>query len=743
MRWLRTPLAPLAIAFVAGIAGTELIPSAFLWALWLAAIGAALVLLVLHRPACTAIALLLGVVAIGALRGVPAPLDADDVARLALPREATVAGMIADEPARLGPERERFVLDVVGIDGAARSGRVQMSVYGGAARLHEGQRISVRARLRRATGYANPDGFDYAAFLARDGIHVIGSANARAVTVLDAATPWNVEVRRRALATIDAALPPVSAALLGGLLLGARGELPADVLDAFRRAGVYHVLAVSGFNVALVASFVFAVVLIARASQRAAAVAAIVVVLGFAAVVGPQPSVLRAAVMGVLVLVAILLDRDAAVVNSLALAAIAILAVRPGDLRDPGFQLSFAATLGLVLAPQARGLVLGSIGVSLGAQLAVLPITLVHFNQVSTIGILANLGIVPLAGLATVLGLAAVAVSTASDALARVLFDATWPVLIALRTLVWLAASMPAALVHLPAPHWSAIIAYTAGLGAALVAWRERQTHPRLGRVAGAAAFWLLAGAVIVAAWPLVRPGDGRLHVTALDVGRGAAVVVEAPDRQTLVIAAGTRPETAERVIAPYLWNRGVQQLVAVVTTVDSRDTGERLRRLFTVESRRPIDHLGAVTVAGARDAAEDATAIRLGYRLASVLVVLDPAFVATRPDDDVTVLITPLDDRNVHAAAPARTSPVAPAFTILSVGGQERERADSVGPFGLAGAPLYRTDRDGAVLLETDGRVLDLTRWATRVVERYCVDPESPCPPLSPPARIRARRAP
>ena len=118
-----------------------------------------------------------------------------------------------------------------------------------------------------------------------------------------------------------AALPPTSAALLGGLLLGDRTALPRDLDDAFRRAGVYHVLAVSGFNVALLATSVFALLVMARAGRRPAAVVAMAAVIAFACVVGPEPSVLRATIMGVLILGAMLLEREASVLNSLALAA--------------------------------------------------------------------------------------------------------------------------------------------------------------------------------------------------------------------------------------------------------------------------------------------------------------------------------------------------------------------------------------------------------------------------------------
>jgi competence protein ComEC len=721
MRWVRTPLVPLAGAFATGVAAAALVPSPLAWAVWLGAVGAALILLVLQRPAWVAAAIFAGVAALGTLRAAPVPSPVDDLARLAFPREARVDGRIVAEPVRLAPERQRVLLEVSAVDGVPRTGRVQLTVYGPGVDLRDGQRITAVARLRRARGFRNPGGFDYAAFLARDDIHVLGAAHGRAVTVVDATTPWRVEMRRRALAAMERSLPPVSAALLGGLLIGARGDLPPDILDGFRRAGVYHVLAVSGFNVALIASAVFATALIARAARRTAAVAAIVVVLGFAAVVGTEPSVLRAAIMAVLVLAALLLDRDASVVNSLALAALVILAARPADLHDPGFQLSFAATLGIVLAPVPRGYVAGAIGVSLAAQLAVLPITTAHFNQVSTIGIVANLAVVPLAGLATVLGLAAVAVSGVSDTVAGAMFDSTWPILVLLRGVVRLAAGVPGALVHLPAPSWTAIVAYTVGLASALLAWIERQDRPVLSRIAGACAFWLLLGAGVAAAWPMVRPPGDRLRVTVLDVGRGQAIVVERPHRGTAVVLTGTRQETADRVVAPYLWNRGVRELAAVIATDDARDAADRLRRLFAV--REPARTLVDVIT----DARGAAAAVTVEHGVASFVFVLDADIVASRGRRDPTVLVL---DPAADAAPRLLSERAATSITVFSVAGRDRERRGPVeGRAHLTAprGPSYRTDDDGALVMETDGRRLHVTRWATGAVDRHCLDPESP----------------
>src|SRR5204862_3912058 len=181
----------------------------------------------------------------------------------------------------------------------------------------------------RPVGLRNPGVFDAAARLARDGIYVTASvSSARVVPLEPPAPPWAARVRSFALGAFAQWLPPVSAALLGGVVLGARTALPADVQDAFRTAGVFHILAVSGFNVALLAGTVWTVARAMGGGRRAAAASGIVAVLGFAAVVGPEPSVIRATIMGVLVLVAILLDREASVTNSLALSGLAILAVR-------------------------------------------------------------------------------------------------------------------------------------------------------------------------------------------------------------------------------------------------------------------------------------------------------------------------------------------------------------------------------------------------------------------------------
>src|SRR5437773_154675 len=407
------PAAPVALAFASGIAIAPWAHPDVAWTAWLASLAIAGALLLAGRTASAAAPLLVGVVAVGAVHGIEPPLPRDHIARLELPRIARVDARLAAEPVRWAPDRLRLLIDVERVDDVPRSGRVQVAVYGVPPPLAKGQRIAAELSLYPATGLRNPGTFDYAESLGREGIRVTATARAdRLEPVDDATPPWPARIKRRSLAAISLALPPASAALLAGLLLGERSDLPRELDDGFRRAGVYHVLAVSGFNVVLLAAPALALCRLARVGRRAAAVA----------------------------------------------------------------------------APMPRGVMAGAIAVSAAAQLAVLPIALTHFNQLSTIGVVANLAVVPLAGVATVAGLLAVGLSFLSASAAQVGFDALWPVLLALRGVVALAAAVPGAVVHLPAPPWVAIVCYAASLALGLVWWHLREKRPRVGRPSGAAA---------------------------------------------------------------------------------------------------------------------------------------------------------------------------------------------------------------------------------------------------------------
>src|SRR5262245_6472784 len=582
----RAPLFLVAVALALGIAAAPAAPLPFVP---LIAAGAALLLVA--AAACLArserlgtVALLLAVAMIGALRASGSSLPADHVARRELPSPVGLEGRLLSEPTRWAPDRMRLLLEVEayrdGADLRPLTGIVQLTVYGEAPPpLGEGQRIAIETRLHRPVGFRNPGAFDYPAHLRREGILLVGNSRADRVTPLGPDTPpWPVRVKRWAVETIKARLPDTSGALLAGLLLGERSALPPATDEAFRVAGVYHVLAVSGFNVALIASSVFAALGLVGIPRRATALIAAIVLIGFALVVGAQPSVLRATVMGLLLLASVLLERESQVMNALALAALVLLLWRPGDIADPGFLLSFAATWGIIHLAGPVTAFLASRGwptwlaaalaVSLGAQLGVTPVMLSFFNQLSLIGIAANLLVVPLAGPATTLGMLTLLVSLVSAAAAELLWNALWLILLALRAAVWAAALVPGAMVHLPAPVWGAIAAWYGGLVLA--------THLGASRLVRGA----MAGAVVVtaalSAWPWIHLGDARLRVLFLDVGQGDATLIELPEGQRILVDGGAggprRFDVGERVLSPVLWNRPALGLDVVALTHSDAD---------------------------------------------------------------------------------------------------------------------------------------------------------------------------
>jgi competence protein ComEC len=784
---LRAPLVPLALAAATGIgAGAVLsLPPRALIAGTAALLLAGAIALLAHRHTAAAALLLTALLPLGALRAHELPPGPDHVAAAGLDGTVTVEARLVEEPRRWAPDRARLLLDVeawlAGSERRPATGHVLVTLYGEAPPLGEGQRVAAELRLHRPVGFRNPGGFDYPAQLRREGIALVGSGRADRLRPLTAdRPPWSVRVKRWAVARIAAEVPATSAALLTGLLLGERIALPRDTDDAFRRAGVYHVLAVSGFNVALVSASVFALLTVAGVPRGTTAVAAAGALVAFALVVGGQASVLRATVMGLLVLGGIFLERDSQMPNALALAALLLLAWRPGDLWDPGFQLSFAATAGIVYgaAPTAGALararlpprLAAVLGVSAAAQVAVLPVMVTHFNQVSLIAPLANLLVVPLAGAATTVGLFALAAAALSDLIGSVGLSLAWALAVILRVAVWLAAAVPWALVHAPAPGPLAVAAWLAA--AVLAATVDT-------RAARRAVMGLALGGLAVAAWPLLAPGDGRLRVIFLDVGQGDAALIEVPDGPRLLVDGGpggsARFDVGERVVAPFLWNRGVGRLdVMAVTHADVDHSGGLpavLRGLAVREiwenGRWPAGHEAVVT---ALDRARvPRRVLAAGQRLRvgeAVITVLNPTGPAgTAPPsagENEHSLVLRLDWRGVSllltgdltaAGEEALLDARAPlAATVLKVGhhgsrsstGEPLVNASrpvaaviSVGPrnpfrhpapevverLADAGARVYRTDRDGAVIVETDGQSLWVTTWASRRTERFDLD--------------------
>ncbi len=352
-----------------------------------------------------------------------------------------------------------------------------------------GDRVVVDGAIR-----PRPDS-PYGAYLERLG--AVGTLTTRTLEV--APTPDDPgrrleDLRRGAAEALARVLPEPEAGLAAGILIGLRDRVDRDLAAAFTTAGVSHVVAISGWNIAIVAAAVAAMA--GRLGRRRRSVVTIVAIVAYVAFAGGSPSVVRAALMAGVVLLARESGRAGRATAALGWAATLLLVSDPGLIADAGFQLSALATAGLIawatpltawITRLGRGRLPGwlaeSLGVSLAAQAATLPIILVSFGRLAILSPLVNLVVVPLVAPAMAVGIVALiggalVLGGAPTVVGAVLAAPAWVILRVLVAVVEAAAGLPFASISL-GPPFDAIAAAVVIAGLVGVTWWRRR--PRVG----------------------------------------------------------------------------------------------------------------------------------------------------------------------------------------------------------------------------------------------------------------------
>jgi competence protein ComEC len=308
--------------------------------------------------------------------------------------------------------------------------RVQLELPLGRA-PPQGAFIELLAVVRLPRGPAN--GFDERTWLRRQGIHVVFQVDEWAPTGRRRGGLGGAGDRLRAWlrAASAAGLTGERRAVLEGVVLGDDAGLTPQLKQAFRRSGLYHLLAVSGANVVLLAAGVLGVAVLVGAPRLWAHLAALVAIGGYVLAVGPQPSVIRAAVSGCAVSIAWLAARDRDRWHVLLLASVVLLGWNPYTLFDAGFQLSFAAVAAIFLAAEpllrtlegypVPRLVAGAVAISAACSVATAPILWLQFGAVPLLGVAANVLVEPIVGLLLGLAFATAAVDPVAPPLAAAL----------------------------------------------------------------------------------------------------------------------------------------------------------------------------------------------------------------------------------------------------------------------------------------------------------------------------------
>lgn len=581
---LALPLVSAAVAFVAGVAaGLRAAPAplpVWLLALVLLLCGGYLWLRA-HAPEGRWV-VLAGFLALGAASGSDAALRAGSDCRAALPDGARLrvhghleAGVIAVER---GGRRSLPTVPV-------RPARVELSGQrlagcGGAMRV----RLPSEAEgLRAGTAVVVEGQWSRGSFSAlrtpwpRDP-RLGGTLWSRAASVDSAAAPHLLLSLRGSAEARLHRLFPRHGGVADALLLGRRETLDPALRQTFARAGLAHLLAISGMHVGLLAGFLLLLARAAGLGRNAAIGATLATLAAYLALIGAPPSALRAGLMLALVLTTFMLQRPAALLPAVALAAWLILLLSPLTLLNPGFQLSFGGVLAILVVRSAvlpalpdgwrergwRRWLCEGVVISAGAFLGTLPASAHHFNTVAPAAILANLPAVPLLGVA----LAGVSLALLLDLLypplAALIADGAGT---ALDLLTWVASlfgSLPGAQVELARPNWALWLVAGAAIMLALDASARLRRPFRAGL-----AMAVLAGLLL--AWPAVgAPRGAGLELHFLDVGQGDATLLRTPGRRWVMIDAGPRSagyDAGERRVVPYLRAHRVRSLEAMILT--------------------------------------------------------------------------------------------------------------------------------------------------------------------------------
>jgi competence protein ComEC len=406
-------------------------------------------------------------------------------------------------------------------------------------------------------------------------------------------------------------VPEPEAALGAGILLGVRTSISPEIADSFAVSGLTHVVAISGWNIAIVAAIVAALLRPLeerRGGRWLAPSAAAATIAGYVVLTGASPSVVRAALMAGAMMVARFGGSRAHAASALGLAAMVMLLAAPSVLWDVGFQLSALATAGLILFGGAIEERLASwpawlrepVALTMAAQLTTLPIVVGSFGRLSLVAPAANVVVVPLVPLvmllcaiAAPLGAIASALQLAplTDLVRWGVGGSAWLLLRAMIVAGQAAASIPFAAIQVAAPGWLALAWYPA-LG---IVWRHLAGRPgpepntddglrplRASRGRPAILTALIAavrGSLRVLARPLaglVGVGallvvltlgslpDGRLHLVALDVGQGDSILVVTPSGTTILIDGGPDPDLLLRRLGERLpwWRRRIDVMI-------------------------------------------------------------------------------------------------------------------------------------------------------------------------------------
>lgn len=472
-------------------------------------------------------------------------------------------------------------------------GNVQVFLLQSPVLPQVGDELRLYGELSAPKQVLNPGEFDYGSFLAQKNIgalfQTIGQKSVRVVRTGSGFLPERIlaETRRNLAALIDKLYVASEAAILKALVLGLRSDVAPEVRNQFMKTGTIHLLAISGMNITMIAGTFYLMFLFSGLGYQKTSFLTILIVILYVGLAGAGIPVQRAGYGSVLVLAGVLVGRPANLLNALLFSFFMLLLWNPKSLWNIGFQLSFLCVFSLMLVLPLLSR-FRSWTLSLGSSLAVLfgtfPVVLYHFNIFSPVGILANLAAIPLFDAALFSALFALIFSGVPLLNMLLINGSSWILGIGLLWVKYL-STWRWGYWFLEKPSLGLLAAYYTSL-AMILFFHKKVFGGKRFLMAGLIGCWIIFSVLF-----FIGSGGKRFELTLLASGRNQIVHARFASGAHWLLNAGRNfpSDQGEWLIAPFLRNRGIQQLEGILLTDLSK---KHAGGLVSILRDFPVRHL-------------------------------------------------------------------------------------------------------------------------------------------------------
>lgn len=505
-------------------------------------------------------------------------------------QSVTVIGTVFNEPEFI-EGKTRFTIKINSVNGhkvgSVRGIKLQVSIYDEdpVSNLKYGSIVCLSGEIKIPQGQRNIGGFDMQKFFASRKISGTMGMPIKSLRIEDGwQGSWlkntGYKLRQGMISILDKSLPPKESSVIAGMLIGYTAKMPEEMEEDFRRAGLSHVMAVSGANIAFLLAPLLVILKKIGFNPRWSSLLSFPLMIFYVFATGMEASVVRAAIMAGVNLTGMILWRKTDIYCSMAFSALIILLNNSFMVYDVGFILSYAATLSLVifykpifekLPVKIPKIIRDTLACTMAAQIGVIPVIAYYFNTFSIVSILSNLLIVPITGFITILGALIVIVGCFFQFGAMLIGVLTLLVVNVMLFVTETIAKIPWAEITIATPSIALVIIYY------FIILYLRYAHQKLPKDAGRAALAsiiAICGTIIL----VISIPNRALKIYFADVGQGDCIIIRTPQGKNIILDGGGSINdidgsyVGERVLVPLLYNLNMQNIDFMIASHSDAD---------------------------------------------------------------------------------------------------------------------------------------------------------------------------